>query len=169
MHIFYLGIQHLSKRIFLLCRIFQQTAVFNQTIFVYDIGIKSIGKGIITMTNKELVLKFYEEVFNNWDISNLDSYMKDDYIQHNPTAPDGKEGFIEFTKFFFGLKPHMDIIKIGEDGDMVYVFFKCTLENGAINKVCDIYRIEDGKLAEHWDVVEHNVQDIVPVHDNGLF
>ena len=42
-------------------------------------------------------------------------------------------------------------------------------ENGAINKVCDIYRIEDGKLAEHWDVVEHNVQDIVPVHNNGLF
>ena len=37
------------------------------------------------------------------------------------------------------------------------------------NKVCDIYRIEDGKLAEHWDVVEHNVQDIVPVHNNGLF
>ena len=122
-----------------------------------------------TMTNKELVLKFYDEVFNNWDISNLDDYMKDNYIQHNPTAPDGKEGFVEFTKFFFGLKPHMDIIHIGEDGDIVYVFFKCTLENGAINKVCDIYRIEDGKLAEHWDVVEHNVQDIVPVHNNGLF
>ena len=63
----------------------------------------------------------------------------------------------------------MDIIHIGEDGDIVYVFFKCTLENGAFNKVCDIYRIEDGKLAEHWDVVEHNVQDIVPVHNNGLF
>ena len=82
------------------------------------------------MTNKELVLKFYDEVFNNWDISNLDDYMKDNYIQHNPTAPDGKEGFVEFTKFFFGLKPHMDIIHIGEDGDIVYVFFKCTLENG---------------------------------------
>ena len=121
------------------------------------------------MTNKELVLKFYDEVFNNWDISNLDDYMKDNYIQHNPTAPDGKEGFVEFTKFFFGLKPHMDIIYIGEDGDIVYVFFKCTLENGAINNVCDIYRIEDGKLAEHWDVVEHNVQDIVPLHNNGLF
>ena len=87
------------------------------------------------MTNKELVLKFYDEVFNNWDISNLDNY----------------------------------IIHIGKDRDIVYVFFKCTLENGAINKVCDIYRIEDGKLAEHWDVVEHNVQDIVPVHNNGLF
>lgn len=62
------------------------------------------------MTNKELVLKFYDEVFNNWDISNLDNYMKDNYIQHNPTAPSGKEGFVEFTKFFFSLKPHMDII-----------------------------------------------------------
>lgn len=94
------------------------------------------------MTNKELVLKFYDEVFNKWDISNLDSYMKDDYIQHNPTA---------------------------KDGNFVFVFFKCTVENGAINKVCDIYRLEDGKLAEHWDVVEHDVQNIVPVHNNGLF
>ena len=93
------------------------------------------------MTNKELVLKFYDEVFNKWDISNLDSYMKDDYIQHNPTAKDGKAGFIEFTHFFFGLKPHMEIIHIAEDG----------------------------KLAEHWDVVEHDVQNIVPVHNNGLF
>ena len=121
------------------------------------------------MTNKELVLKFYKEVFNNYDLSNLDSYMKENYIQHNPTAPDGRKGFVKFTDFFFTSKPHMDIIHIGEDGDMVYVFFKCTLENGATNKVCDIYRIEDGKLAEHWDVVEHNVQDIVPVHNNGLF
>ena len=45
------------------------------------------------MTNKELVLKFYDEVFNNWDISNLDNYMKDNYIQHNPTATNGKEGY----------------------------------------------------------------------------
>lgn len=121
------------------------------------------------MTNKELVLKFYDEVFNKWDISNLDLYMKDDYIQHNPTAKDGKVGFIEFTHFFFGLKPHMKIIHIAEDGNFVFVFFKCTVENGAINKVCDIYRLEDGKLAEHWDVVEHDVQNIISVNKNGLF
>ena len=51
----------------------------------------------------------------------------------------------------------------------MFVFFKCTLANGAINKVCDIYRLEDGMLAEHWDVIEHNVNDIVPLHGNGLF
>lgn len=121
------------------------------------------------MTNKEVVLRFYDEVFNGWDLTNLDEMMHDDYKQHNPNAKDGKAGFIEFCDFFLAMKPHMDIISIGENEDTVFVFFKCTLGNGSINKVCDIYRLVDGKLAEHWDVVEHNVQDLVPVHSNGLF
>lgn len=121
------------------------------------------------MTNKEIVLKFYEEVFHNRDLSNIDRYMKDSYIQHNPNAEDGKDGFLRFAEKFLSMKPHMDIIKIGEDGDMVYVFFKCTMGNGMINKVCDIYRLENGMLAEHWDIIEHNVNDIKPVHNNGLF
>ena len=121
------------------------------------------------MSNKEVVLAFYEEVFNGWDVSGIDKFMKDSYIQHNPMAEDGKAGFLAFAEKFLAMKPHMDIVKIGEDGDMVYVFFKCTLANGSVNKVCDIYRLEDGLLAEHWDVVEHNVGDIKPVHNNGLF
>ena len=51
------------------------------------------------MTNKELVLKFYDEVFNNYDLSNLDSYMKENYIQHNPTAPDANYGYVNFHTF----------------------------------------------------------------------
>ena len=55
------------------------------------------------------------------------------------------------------MRPHVDIIRCDEVGDMVYVFFKCTMGNGVINKVMDMYRIQDGRLAEHWDVVEHDV------------
>lgn len=121
------------------------------------------------MTNKEIVLQFYDEVFNGWDLSHLDRYMKESYIQHNPNAESGRQGFVKFAEGFLALKPHMDIVHIAADGDMVFVFFKCTLANGAINKVCDIYRLEDGMLAEHWDVIEHNVNDVVPLHGNGLF
>ena len=121
------------------------------------------------MSNKEVVLKFYDEVFNNRDLSNIDTYMKEDYIQHNPTCENGKSGFLKFAEFFLGMKPHMDIIKIGEDGDMVYVFFKCTLESGMINKVCDIYRIEDGMLAEHWDIVNHDVGGVESINGNDIF
>lgn len=121
------------------------------------------------MSNKEIVRKFYDEVFNGYDLSHLDSYMKDDYIQHNPTCENGKEGFRKFCEGFLSMKPHMDIIKIGEDGDMVYVFFKCTLENGMINKVCDIYRMEDGMLAEHWDIINHDVGGTESVNGNDIF
>ena len=121
------------------------------------------------MTNKEIVLKFYEEVFNQWDVSNIDDYMLDSYIQHNPACENGKAGFLKFAEMFLAMKPQVEVVKAAEDGDMVFVFFKCTMGNGSVNKVCDIYRLEDGKLAEHWDVVDHNVQEIVPVNQNGLF
>ena len=123
------------------------------------------------MTNKEVILKFYEEVFNNKDLSNLDEMMRDDYMQHNPTAPDGKQGFIAFTDRFFKLDPHMDILKIFEnDNNEIAVFFKCTCRaNGSINKVMDIYRLEDGKLAEHWDIVEHDVKEFSEVNGRSIF
>lgn len=123
------------------------------------------------MTNVEVVLKVYEEVFNNKDLSHLDAYMQDDYMQHNATVEDGKEGFKRFLERFFQMDPHMEIIKIFENAeDEVAVFFKCTCRaNGMINKVVDIYRLKDGKLAEHWDVVEHNVTEISELNGRSIF
>lgn len=104
------------------------------------------------MTNKEIVQEFYENVFNRWDMSMVDSVMRDDYIQHSPEVEDGKAGFIKFFNEFLKFKPHAEIIKIMEEDDMVCVFFRCTMgANGAVVKVFDLYRLEDGKLAEHWD------------------
>lgn len=122
------------------------------------------------MTNKELILKFYDEVFNNWDLSHLDDYMLDTYMQHNAAVKDGKEGFREFAGKFLAMKPHMEISRVICEEDIVVVFFKCTMEgNGMVNKVFDMYRIEDGKLAEHWDCVEHDVGVITPVNGRSLF
>ena len=121
------------------------------------------------MSNKEVVLKFYEEVFNGWDLTNLESYMREDYMQHNPIVEDGIEGFKKFANMFLAEKPHMEIKKVFENEDHVAVFFKCTLENGMVNKVVDIYRLEGGKLAEHWDVVEHDVGNVVMKSGRDLF
>lgn len=110
-------------------------------------------------------------MFNAHSVAKLDEFMRDDYMQHNATVADGKDGFIAFTDFFFTLEPEMKIYKTfaNEDGE-VLVFFKCTCNaNGQVNKVCDIYRLQDGKLAEHWDVVEHDVGNIVPANGRDLF
>ena len=109
------------------------------------------------MTNKELVLKFYDEVFNNWDISNLDNYMKDNYIQHNPTAPSGKEGFVEFTKVFFSLKPHMDIIHIGEDGDcLLYTSHNSTQYSHIVKLTLHFYATAHLPALSFWQTPYHN-------------
>ena len=122
-----------------------------------------------TAANKSQVQEFYDQVFSQADISNLDRFMRDDYIQRNPTCADGKSGFLEFIKGFLSLGPQIDIIRLNGEDDMVYVFFKCTLKNGHVNKVCDIYRLQDDQLAEHWDIIEHNVEGVKSRNDNGLF
>ena len=119
------------------------------------------------------VVAFNEKIFNAHNNAHavLDAYMRDDYMQHNPTAGDAKQGFIDFTNFFFTLDPRMVISKTfaNEDGE-VAVFFKCLCQaNGMVNKVCDIYRLKDGKLAEHWDVVEHDVKDIILPNGKTIF
>ncbi|MDF7683355.1 ester cyclase [Lactobacillus sp. ESL0679] len=121
------------------------------------------------MSNKELIKKFYNEVFTNRDLSNLDDYMADDYRQHSPEVADKKSGFIAFIKQFWQFNPKIEMLAVTSDENIVQVFFKCTLKNGHVNKVCDIYRIASGKLQEHWDVIEHNVEDKKTVSGNSIF
>lgn len=102
-------------------------------------------------SNKEIIREFYEKCFNNWDLSEIETYMKDDYRQHSPEVADGREGFLVFFKGFISQKPHAEIIKIIAEDDLVCVFFRCSFENGVVAKVFDLYRLEDGMLAEHWD------------------
>ena len=122
------------------------------------------------MTNKEIVLEFIDKVFNSWDLTDCDRYVREDYRQHSPEVKNGREGFKEFAEGFFKAKPHMHVFKIAEDGDMVFVFFKCTFEGGGHTaKVCDIYRLEDGMLAEHWDVLQNIDPDDPGASGNGHF
>ena len=108
------------------------------------------------MTNKEIVTEFIDRVFNAWDLTDLNKYMRADYRQHSHGVKDGRDGFCEFAEEFFNSRPHMHIFRMAEDGDLVFVFFKCTFGDNeeTAAKVCDIYRLEDGLLAEHWDVVQ---------------
>ena len=115
------------------------------------------------MTNKEIVRRFYEEVFNNWDLSHIEDMMRPDYMQHSPEVEDGREGFLKFIRGFIAAKPRVEIVKILEDGDMVCVFFRCIMGEKIV-KVFDLYRLEDGKLAEHWDCMMDTTG--VPVHNS---
>lgn len=106
------------------------------------------------MTNKEIVLNFYRDVWNAHDKSRVADYVREDYIQHNPNVEQGRDGLLKFLDFFFTRKARHDIRIAMEEGDMVMVFVDVTFADGAKALVTDIYRLVDGKMAEHWDCLQ---------------
>lgn len=119
--------------------------------------------------NKKTVIKFYEEVFRKRDLSAVDGFMHDDYIQHNPDADQGRTGFIKFHKGFFAAVPDFraTINRIVAEGDLVFVYNTITgthtgegflgyppTGNSIRFDAVDMFRLRDGKLCEHWDVAD---------------
>ncbi len=78
-------------------------------------------------------------------------------IQHNPTAPDGAEGLMGLVKFLKEKDPQRSssIKRVMADGDlvMVHVHSKPTPDDRG-TAIVDIFRLENGKIVEHWDVMQ---------------
>ena len=107
------------------------------------------------MENKQLVADFYQELFGDKNIDAIDKYIGDTYIQHNPSLPDGKEFLKEGAKAWFkgAPKEKIDIQHLSGDGDLVYIHTKVKSGNRT-SSVLDIFRLQDGKILEHWDIIQ---------------
>lgn len=109
------------------------------------------------MTNKEVVEKMYEEFFNGHDVSAALKYVKEDYIQHNPGPGPGRDNLMKAFGKKFEENPdfHLYVQFMVAEGDKVVVYLKTKGKNGQTRgRVVDIYRLENGLLAEHWDVLQ---------------
>ncbi len=107
--------------------------------------------------NKKIVTEFYQQMFGDKDISAVDKYISsDEYIQHNPTVPDGAEAFKEAAKKWFegAPKTKVDIQRIAAEDDLVFIHVKNINPDGSLESVIDIFRLKDGKIVEHWDVIQ---------------
>ncbi|QES88252.1 nuclear transport factor 2 family protein [Rhizosphaericola mali] len=106
--------------------------------------------------NKEVVLAFYQQVFGDKDLSHLDKYLLPTYIQHNPHVADGAAAFEKAASGWLkgAPKTKIDVQHIAADGDLVFIHLKNKLPGGKLQSTIDIFRMENGKIAEHWDVHE---------------
>ncbi|API55480.1 hypothetical protein BMW22_28740 (plasmid) [Rhizobium leguminosarum] len=110
----------------------------------------------IEEANRKLVVEFYDRFFNKHDIEAA-SVVADDYRQHNPQVPDGKKPLISFFTGFFkeNAQSKAEIVRSAADGDLVWLHVHAT--NGADDRgqaIVDIFRVKDGKIVEHWDVIQ---------------
>jgi len=121
-------------------------------------------------TNKRIAREFYDAAINRKDFAAASPYLGREYKQHNPTAADGAEGlraFIDFLKMRFP-NQRGEIKRVIAEGDLVVLHVHSTRGDGTPGRaIVDIFRIENGKVVEHWDVI----QDIPAqaANQNGMF
>ena len=120
--------------------------------------------------NKKAVLEFYEAGLNKKDFEAAAKYFGPKYIQHNPGAPDGIEGFKAFLAFLREKFPDSksEIKRVFAEGDFVILHVHAVREPGTRGRaIVDIFRLENGKIVEHWDVAQ-DIPEKMP-HTNGMF
>ena len=120
--------------------------------------------------NKRNVVAYYETAFGGRPEEAVAQYLGDHYIQHNPEADDGPEAFIGFVHGLRDANPdvRLEIKRVIAEGDLVVTHANLVLRPGEPGlALADFFRLEDGKVVEHWDVIQ-----AVPDHSansNGMF
>jgi predicted SnoaL-like aldol condensation-catalyzing enzyme len=105
--------------------------------------------------NKKAVVEFYEKALNQKDFEAASKYLGAQYIQHNPTVPDGPQGFKTLLDLLRTRFPnaHSEIKRVFADGDFVILHVHAVREPGTRGTaIVDIFRLDNGKIVEHWDV-----------------
>jgi predicted SnoaL-like aldol condensation-catalyzing enzyme len=111
-----------------------------------------------TEKNKKIAVSFLTMIFNDHKVEEaFKLYSVPEYKQHNPMAASGSKAAIDF------LGPYLkgcaqcktDIKRVIAEGDLVAIHNNPTSKPDDRGRaVVDIFRIENGKVVEHWDVVQ---------------
>jgi predicted SnoaL-like aldol condensation-catalyzing enzyme len=120
-----------------------------------------------TLTNKEIFIRaFAEFAAGRHDV--LYSTLREDFIEHAPGNPSGRDAFVEFIKSGRVSKAQFELKRVIADEQYVVAHYRMIEEPGASGlAVVDIWRFEAGLITEHWDVKQP-----VPDDDeipNGMF
>jgi predicted SnoaL-like aldol condensation-catalyzing enzyme len=107
--------------------------------------------------NKKLVLAFYEQIIGRKDLDGALKYMGATYKQHAPYAADGHDGLRKWLAGFKAAFPNhrYEVKRVIAEGDYVMLHLHgMGGPNPHGESVVDIFRVENGKVVEHWDIIQ---------------
>ena len=130
-------------------------------------GPTQIGSPETTAASRKVVEGFVELIMMGRDRAQIGRFFSgDSFIQHNPQIADGVSGLGEAFQTGVWEAVVDKVHRIVADGDFVF-----TQGEGLLRRqptaFYDLFRVQDDKLAEHWDVVFTKPAELA--HDNGLF
>jgi predicted SnoaL-like aldol condensation-catalyzing enzyme len=120
-------------------------------------------------TNKALVIKAFDTLFNKRDYVTAERFWSPNYIQHSAHIPPGRDGLFNLVK---GSPPTLKYEPglIVAEGDFVMAHGRYSNTGLPVNWVIvDIVRIENGILAEHWDVIQDEATSGQSKSGNPMF
>src|ERR1700730_78677 len=118
--------------------------------------------------NKQIALNVLKGAFIDRDPSVVSRYFAPGYTQHNPTLPDGPGPIPAMIAGFpdnFKYEPGMAVA----EGDLVMVHGRYTGWGQKPMFAVDIFRVADGRVVEHWDVMQEEVAASETANGNAMF
>jgi predicted SnoaL-like aldol condensation-catalyzing enzyme len=119
-------------------------------------------------TNKQIALRALTGAFIDRDPSVVARYFAPDYVQHNPAIPNGSAAIpalIASLSPEFSYEPGMAVA----DGDLVMVHGRYVGWGPKPMVAVDIFRVVGGKVTEHWDVMQEEIEASATASGNPMF
>lgn len=119
-------------------------------------------------SHKALVIEVLQSVFVRRDTRLVETHFAKDYVQHNPLIPNGRDAIPPMVAALpadFRYEMGMVVAQ----GDLVMAHGRYTGWGPKPLVAVDIFRIADGKLAEHWDVMQEEVPASASANGNAMF
>jgi len=123
-----------------------------------------------TEANKNLATSIIRDVLMGQNPNNITNYIAIDYIQHNPQIDNGLQGIQDAVAYLTSINnmfQYNTIYKVIGEGNFVLTVSEGTW-NGTSNAFYDLFRMENGKAVEHWDVIQP-VPTQGLANNNGMF
>ena len=121
----------------------------------------------MTKSNKEIVLEVLRRSFVERDPTVVADYFGANYKQHNPAIADGPSAIAKMIPTLTGLTYELGMAVA--DGNLVMVHGRYTGWGPKPMVAVDIFRVENGKVVEHWDVLQEEVPAANTVSGNPMF
>jgi len=116
--------------------------------------------------NRSIVADFVRLFYGERRIRQaMETWVRPDYVQHNPGIADGREAAIAALEDSLADPSlHLDVERVLVDGDFAVIHLHAWRDGERGGAVMDLYRLEEGRIVEHWDVIQQIGEDSANPH-----